>query len=181
MAEATVDQETLEFEAFAKSAYTYNDAEKLAWFWQQDVYETKLRMGRKVKWGNQNILDHFLYEATGQYNWIVKSPYSMSDAEALAEYWSCGVTQAKIVGGHKLVGWIVLNQALAAAPQQIDVTTYVVAKGDNLTKIAKAFSTETDKVTASDIFDMNRDVISDPNLIFPGQILRIPFGAGWVH
>jgi nucleoid-associated protein YgaU len=56
-----------------------------------------------------------------------------------------------------------------------------VAAGDTLTKIAKAFSTETDKVTANDIFEMNRDVISDPNLIHPGQILRIPFGAGWTH
>ena len=49
MAEAAVDQDTLEFGAFAESAYTYDDATKLAWFWQQDVYETKLRMGRKIK------------------------------------------------------------------------------------------------------------------------------------
>ena len=179
MAEAAVDQDTLEFGAFAESAYTYDDATKLAWFWQQDVYETKLRMGRKIKWANQKILDQFLYEATGQYNWIVKSPYSMSDAEALADYWGCSVTQAKIVGGHKLGGWIVLNQALAAAPQRVDVMMYVVAAGDNLTKIAKALSNETYKVTADDIFQMNRDVISDPNLIFPGQILRIPLAADW--
>lgn len=46
-----------------------------------------------------------------------------------------------------------------------------VKSGDNLTKIAQQ---EGQNTTANDIFEANRDRISNPNLIFPGQIFRIP-------
>lgn len=154
--------------------YTYDDATKLAWFWGQDISKAKARIRRKVKWGNEKILDNMLYEATGQYNWMVKSPFSMADAEALAEYWSCTPFQAKVAGGHKMSGWLVLNQALAEAPRDVDITTYVVVRGDTLTKIAKRFSTAEVTISASDIAKANSDTISDPDKIYAGQVLRIP-------
>ena len=51
---------------------------------------------------------------------------------------------------------------------------YEVAGGDNLTKIARKQGQNT---SADDIFQANRDRISNPNLIFPGQVLRIPLLA----
>ncbi|WP_133159041.1 LysM peptidoglycan-binding domain-containing protein [Arthrobacter glacialis] len=48
---------------------------------------------------------------------------------------------------------------------------YEVKSGDNLTKIAAQQGQNT---TATDIFDANRDTIVNPNLIFPGQIFRVP-------
>lgn len=51
-------------------------------------------------------------------------------------------------------------------------TTYTVQRGDNLSKIAKreyGSAREWKK-----IFEANRDVIKDPDLIYPGQELRIP-------
>jgi nucleoid-associated protein YgaU len=48
---------------------------------------------------------------------------------------------------------------------------YEVRSGDNLTKIAREQGQHT---TADDIFEANRDKITNPNLIFPGQIFRIP-------
>ncbi len=177
MADAVVDQGTIELAAYAQSGYTYDDAAKLAWYWGQGMYEAKMRIGRKVKWQNRDIIDQMLYEATGQYNWIMKSPYTMADAEALARYWDCSVEQAKVVGGHKLEGWLILNQALASAPAEVEIITYVVAKGDTLSKIAAIFSTAGDdspQITWQEIYELNSDIISDPNLIHPGQILRIP-------
>lgn len=51
---------------------------------------------------------------------------------------------------------------------------YEVVSGDNLTKIARDQGQNT---TADDIFQANRDRISNPNLIFPGQVFRIPLLA----
>ena len=48
---------------------------------------------------------------------------------------------------------------------------YTVKPGDNLTKIARA---EYGNDDFQPIFQANQHIISDPNLIFPGQVLRIP-------
>jgi nucleoid-associated protein YgaU len=50
--------------------------------------------------------------------------------------------------------------------------TYVVVKGDTLSKIAKREYGDGNKWKA--IYEANRDLIKDPNLIYPGQELSIP-------
>lgn len=50
--------------------------------------------------------------------------------------------------------------------------TYVVVKGDSLSAIAQR-----EYGAAKEwhrIYDANRDIIKDPNLIYPGQTLRLP-------
>jgi nucleoid-associated protein YgaU len=49
---------------------------------------------------------------------------------------------------------------------------YEVQKGDTLSKIAQQFYG--DKMLYPKIFEANRDILSDPNKIKPGQKLRIP-------
>ncbi|MCU1515886.1 MAG: LysM peptidoglycan-binding protein [Pseudarthrobacter sp.] len=49
-----------------------------------------------------------------------------------------------------------------------------VASGDNLSKIAREQGQNT---TADDIFQANRDRINNPDLILPGQVLRVPLLA----
>lgn len=61
---------------------------------------------------------------------------------------------------------------LSAPEQTIEVQYYTVAKGDSLWKIAKKFYGNGSKYTG--IFEENREVIKDPDLIFPGQKIRIP-------
>lgn len=51
-------------------------------------------------------------------------------------------------------------------------TFYTVVKGDNLTRIAKAHYGDGTKYPA--IFEANRPMLSDPDKIYPGQVLRIP-------
>ncbi len=49
---------------------------------------------------------------------------------------------------------------------------YVVVSGDSLSKIAKR--EYGDANAWPKIFEANKDVLKDPNKIFPGQKLRIP-------
>jgi len=50
--------------------------------------------------------------------------------------------------------------------------TYTVQSGDNLSKIGHKYG-----VTWQAIFEANKDKISDPDKIFPGQELVIPQGS----
>ncbi len=53
-----------------------------------------------------------------------------------------------------------------------EATNYIVAKGDNLSKIAGRFYGNANAWKS--IFEANRDQLSDPDRIKPGQILKIP-------
>jgi nucleoid-associated protein YgaU len=50
--------------------------------------------------------------------------------------------------------------------------THVVQSGDTLSKIAQKYYG--DPALYDKIFQANRDVLKDPNKIFPGQKLKIP-------
>ena len=49
---------------------------------------------------------------------------------------------------------------------------YVVAKGDSLSRIAERAYGDGSKWRK--IYEANKDIIKDPDLIYPGQALRIP-------
>ena len=51
-------------------------------------------------------------------------------------------------------------------------TTYTVKSGDTLSKIAKQFLGDANAYM--DIFNANRDQLTDPDMIKPGQVLKIP-------
>ena len=53
--------------------------------------------------------------------------------------------------------------------------TYTVKAGDTLSKIAKQLLGDANSYPA--IFDANRDQLSDPDKIKPGQVLKIPQGV----
>ena len=64
------------------------------------------------------------------------------------------------------------TSGVTAPAQTITVEFYTIQKGDTLSGIAKKFYGK-----ASDypkIFEANREVIKDPDLIYPGQVIRIP-------
>jgi nucleoid-associated protein YgaU len=59
----------------------------------------------------------------------------------------------------------------ATEPEQ-NVTFYEIQKGDTLWAIARNHYGDGNKY--QQIFEANREVIKDPDLIFPGQKIRIP-------
>jgi len=62
--------------------------------------------------------------------------------------------------------------ATGAASSQGSQQTYTVKSGDTLSKIAKEFLG--DPNAYMDIFNVNKDQLTDPNKIKPGQLLKIP-------
>jgi len=61
---------------------------------------------------------------------------------------------------------------LQAPPVAAKVEYYIIKKGDTLSAIAKQFYGKANDYPR--IFEANREVIKDANLIFPGQKIRIP-------
>ena len=62
--------------------------------------------------------------------------------------------------------------APATAAPAASKRTYTVVSGDSLSKIAKREYGDAQKWTV--IYEANRDKISNPDLIHPGQVLTIP-------
>jgi nucleoid-associated protein YgaU len=58
------------------------------------------------------------------------------------------------------------------APPPPAMTTYTVKAGDTLSKIAKEHLGNANSYMA--IFEANRDQLTDPDKIKPGQVLKIP-------
>jgi len=68
-----------------------------------------------------------------------------------------------------------VNAAAIQGPQPAeDIQYYTIQSGDSLSKIAKEFLGNA--MDYPKIFEANREVIKDPNLIYPGQKIRIPMG-----
>jgi len=63
-------------------------------------------------------------------------------------------------------------KATGAASAQAGEQTYTVKSGDTLGKIAKELLGDSNAYM--DIFNANKDQLSDPNKIKPGQVLKIP-------
>lgn len=67
---------------------------------------------------------------------------------------------------------MVTADQVQAPPQTGKVDYYVIQKGDTLSAIAKKFLGNASAYPR--IFEANREVIKDPDLIYPGQKIRIP-------
>jgi nucleoid-associated protein YgaU len=63
------------------------------------------------------------------------------------------------------------NQMVVATPAP-EATYHTVVKGDTLSKIAKTVYGDAMKYPV--IFEANKPMLKDPDLIYPGQVLRIP-------
>ncbi len=57
-------------------------------------------------------------------------------------------------------------------PSVIDDIFYEIQKGDTLWKVAEIYYKDGSRYP--EIFEANREVIKDPDLIYPGQMIRIP-------
>ena len=66
-------------------------------------------------------------------------------------------------------GDLVLNVNVFGEDKNSTSQEYVVIKGDNLSKIGKKYG-----IGWKEIYELNKDIIKDPDLIQPGWKLKIP-------
>ncbi len=78
-----------------------------------------------------------------------------------------------IAGNTQGVAGVSADQ-VQAPPQSGKVEYYIIQKGDTLSAIAKKYLGNASAYPK--IFEANREVIKDPDLIYPGQKIRIPLG-----
>lgn len=67
-----------------------------------------------------------------------------------------------------------VRSSASSTEQAVGGHMYIVAKGDTLSHIAKAHYGKASLWPR--IFEANRNQLDDPDLIHPGQVLRIPRG-----
>ncbi len=65
-----------------------------------------------------------------------------------------------------------VNDLLVVNSPEPEAKWHTVVSGDNLSKIAKAFYGDANKYPL--IFEANKPMLSHPDKIYPGQMLRIP-------
>jgi nucleoid-associated protein YgaU len=65
-----------------------------------------------------------------------------------------------------------VNDNMSVDQSQPEATYYTVVSGDTLSKVSKNNYGDPNKYMK--IFEANKPMLSDPNKIYPGQVLRIP-------
>jgi nucleoid-associated protein YgaU len=65
-----------------------------------------------------------------------------------------------------------VNDQMTVDQSEPEAQYYTVVKGDTLSKISKQYYGDPNKYAK--IFDANKPMLKSPDLIYPGQMLRIP-------
>jgi nucleoid-associated protein YgaU len=68
-----------------------------------------------------------------------------------------------------------VNDLMSVSEQADEAQYYTVVRGDTLSKISKEFYEDANKYMA--IFEANKPMLTHPDKIYPGQMLRIPAEA----
>lgn len=91
-----------EIARYSASEYTYCDAKVLAGYWGQSVWDAKARIGRKIGWGDQDVLSQMRRDAGSQafsdpakQCQFYETEFVYADAQALAQAWGKTISQAK--------------------------------------------------------------------------------------
>lgn len=82
------------------------------------------------------------------------------------------VTAGNVDGISSVNDQILLTNPPSIRPPEPEKQFYTVKKGDYLSKIAKEVYGKANKYNI--IFEANKPMLKDPNMIYPGQVLVIP-------
>jgi len=121
----------------------------------------------------QKIKEHIEGENPGVSNLDVSVEDGVATLSGQADSAEAMEKAVLMAGNVKGIGEVRADGLTAPAPVQ-EVQYYEIQSGDTLSAIAKKYYGN-----ASDyprIFEANREVIKDANLIYPGQKIRIPMG-----
>jgi nucleoid-associated protein YgaU len=104
------------------------------------------------------------YEVSGGDDGVLHINATAPSAEAKQQLWD----EYGRIDPEYRSGDLVLNISEGAAAGG-GSNTYTVVAGDNLSKIGEKYG-----ISWNAIYEANRDIIKDPDMIHPGQELKIP-------
>lgn len=91
-------------------------------------------------------------------------------------YGSCDTQETKekaILLAGNLKGVEKINDTYLSSPPAVEpFDFYTIKSGDSLSKIAKVYYRDAMKYPV--LFEANREIIKNPDLIYPGQVIRVP-------
>ncbi len=93
-------------------------------------------------------------------------------AESQSEKEKVILAVGNVAGIATVDDWMTVAAATTEVAPEPEAVFYTVVKGDTLSKIAKAHYNNAMKYPV--IFEANKPMLKDPDLIYPGQVLRIP-------
>lgn len=82
------------------------------------------------------------------------------------------VKAALIAGNIEGIAKVDADALETETPQEIEDLFYEIQKGDTLWRVAEIYYQDGSRY--KEIFEANREVIKDPDKIYPGQMIRIP-------
>lgn len=102
----------------------------------------------------------------------VKIEFENGTATVFGSAESQAIKENVIIGVGNIAGVAQVDDRMTVNVPAPQAKFYTVKSGDSLSKIAKEFYG--DPMKYPDIFDANKPMLSDPDKIYPGQVLRIP-------
>lgn len=128
----------------------------------------------------EKIKEHILADNPGIENLGVAFQKGFVTLTGASSSWEAVEKAILMAGNVQGVGRVISNievtESVASAPVELGgsgaVQYYEIKRGDTLSAIAKQFLGDANAYPK--IFEANREVIKDPNRIFPGQKIRIP-------
>ncbi len=121
----------------------------------QEKYQTLLDLA------NQNGTTYTLSEGDG----VLHIDGTAPSEEAKTQLWD----EYGRIDPEYRAGDLILNISSGAGAAGGGGNTYTVVSGDNLSKIGTKYG-----LAWKAIWDANRDILKDPDKIYPGQELKIP-------
>ncbi len=85
---------------------------------------------------------------------------------------STAIKENIVIGIGNVEGVAQVDDRMQVVTPEPPAQFYTIKPGDSLSKIAKAYYGDPMKYTV--IFEANQPMLKDPDLIYPGQVVRIP-------
>lgn len=131
-------------------------------------------------WKNSKKPVHFLVTGTGFNMTCTIEDYSCNEqgGDVGTLYYSLTLKEYREVSARQVKVEVTTRKATLPASSgtrtdnRVQPSTYTVKSGDCLWNIAKAHLGSGSRYT--EIYNLNRDIIKNPNLIYAGQVLKMP-------
>lgn len=144
------------------------------------IVSPKTLKQKVMRWKDSEKPSHFLITGTdiNMHCTIEDFPFSEQGGDIGTIYYTLKMKEYRSVSARQIkVNTATQKAVLAAvAPARVDnrvqPKTYTVSKGDCLWNIAAKLLGSGSRYT--EIASLNSDIIKSPNLILPGQVLRLP-------